>query len=252
MKIKAFQADPSYQESGFHFSDYDDVVFLGSREYTRRNSDEFDRVEDRFDDVIVTIDDEIQLPYSKVFARTSSEQIDIAKSAINEMFSRGTGYTDDEFKQWFELIGSFLDNGGNLNVNHPELDEFKESIFIDAYSLYMGKRHEKKTIRGNCQGECHDIIYPVDDYSSEAIRELEARYFNTGIEWTILLSECECEEPHCGCSNEYIWHYDYKYTNLEEALREVAIEYFGDKCKGVEVEIWEFGGYHQTPYYSKI
>lgn len=50
--------------------------------------------------------------------------------------------------------------------------------------LITGTEYTAATIRGNCQGDWQEIIYPAE-YGRGWLEAFEAEYFNTGTEWRI-------------------------------------------------------------------
>jgi hypothetical protein len=68
----------------------------------------------------------------------------------------------------------------SLNTSHTELD-----IITTILSWILGKPHTLVTIRGCCQGDWQNVIFPTKDYTPEDIEEFQAQYFNTGTEWIV-------------------------------------------------------------------
>lgn len=135
---------------------------------------------------------------------------------------------------------------GNRDYNShttPEFDAIIERFdgekrILRALHLVTGKRYEKRTIRGYCQGDWQEVYFPIDDYSPEAIRELEIEYFNLGTEWVIT----SADDPD-GFS---VYCYG---TSHDEIKKEIA------DAAGVNPEnitMYEFTGWSRSAEYMEV
>ena len=67
-------------------------------------------------------------------------------------------------------------------------------VILRALEMVRGEKYKHATIRGCCQGDWQEIIYPAS-YGDTFRDTFEAEYFNTGTEWIIHDDDTEPEEP---------------------------------------------------------
>lgn len=165
----------------------------------------------------------------------------IAKQVPSEYQESPLSYAGDLGIVWPGVIFH-----GNRHFNShttPEFDAIYERFdgekkILRALHLVTGKRWEKKTLRGYCQGDWQDIYYPAADYTAEDLKLLEIEYFNMGSEWII-----ETEEEPEGFSM-------YCYGDSPEAIRAEIAALEGVKPE--EVKIFEFDGWTRTAKYKEV
>lgn len=119
------------------------------------------------------------------------------------------------------------------------IDRFDgEKRILRALHLMTGKRYEKRTIRGCCQGDWQEVYYPVADYTRESLDTLETGYFNLGTEWNITTEE----DP----DGYYMYCYEYG----ADAIRaEIAS---AEETTPENVTLLEFDGWSRTPKYKEV
>ena len=107
---------------------------------------------------------------------------------------RGDGWTDD----LAHAIHCELPEEYRREYSRPErlkmVELANEYCFAKSYEendvlckvleLITGKTWDHGTIRGCCQGDWQDIIFPAE-YGREWLEHFETEYFNTGSEWII-------------------------------------------------------------------
>ena len=130
---------------------------------------------------------------------------------------RGYGYHTDEYERAEE------------NAKYYDWETVKI-----LFQLYTGKRWEKTTIRGCCQGDWQECLYCPDAISN--LYAFETIYFNTGTEFSISFDNPENEDF------ESIYCVDYNYK------REIADAY---GVKESDVVLYEFTGYKKIPQYKE-
>lgn len=117
------------------------------------------------------------------------------------------------------------------------IDRFDgEKRILRALHLVTGKRYEKRTIRGSCQGDWQYVYYPVADYTREALDILETEYFNTGTEWII--------DPDGDNVSVYAhgWNNDQIRAELAAAVG----------VKPEDIILQAFTGWKRTPEYTEV
>ena len=108
----------------------------------------------------------------------------------------------------------------------------KIRVVLRVLELVRCEKYEHATIRGCCQGDWQEIIYPAS-YGNNFRNDFETEYFNTGTEWIIHDDDTEPEEP--GDIDGYaIYCYTY------DPRAEIA-EYTGTAPENVT--LYEFDGY---------
>lgn len=150
------------------------------------------------------------------------------------------------FANWFDMWPGVIVHGNRHYNSHttPEFDAIidrfdGEKRILRALHLVTGKRYEKRTIHGCCQGDWQEVYYPVADYSPEALYTLEIEYFNLGSEWQIKTEE---EDPD-GYSL-------YCYTTGPDCIREEIANATGEKPENITLRI--FDGWKQIPVYAEV
>lgn len=157
-----------------------------------------------------------------------------------------------EWQTWpFESIGISeawpgIIMHGNRDYNSHTTPEFDaiydrfdgEKRILRALHLMTGKRYEKCTIRGFCQGEWQDVYFPLADYNRNDIDILEIEYFNLGSEWNITTEE----DPD--------GYYKYCYKYGADAIRAEIASAEGTTPENVV--LLEFDGWSRAPKYREV
>ena len=111
----------------------------------------------------------------------------------------------------------------------------ENSILCRVLELITGQEWTAGTIRGCCQGDWQEIIYPAE-YGREWLAAFEAEYFNTGTEWTV--------DPDGEAYSVYVtgWSDD-------DARREIAD---AAGCEPCDVILLKFTGWSRTASYEEV
>ena len=176
IKIEVKQVPPEAQESYWMIEgEPDNMVLFGNRDYSEHwgkwgdISRDYENCIDSFSESFTSKGEPIEGGFF-----TSLEE-------LTEYFLSPYGYKhkpeDEEI--WLKL---FLDP-----------DCYNKELWVPVVlNLIERKPYRFSVLRGDCQSDWQYIVFSPDDYPSEnAIREMEAEYFNTGSEWHVELIEDE-------------------------------------------------------------
>jgi hypothetical protein len=216
MKIYAKQVPPEYQESPLFMGEWPENVFVfGNRNYTahaERLEDIKQALEDIYDicngwscynklsDVIPARDDGREY--------TRAERLTLARLAQN--YQEYSYNSDDE-----------------------------NAVLCDVLELITGQKYEYATIRGCCQGDWQEIIYPAE-YGDAWLYNFETEYFNTGAEWRISENDPESDD------NYYFYTHEWRDDDIKEEIAIAAGVDPGD------VILYMFTGWSRSPEYMEV
>ncbi len=226
-KVYARQVPPEYQESPLFFDEWPENVFVfGNRDYTphAERLEEIRAALAEISDVWEEINDGGRGWYSSW------------RDALNDLLppdDAGREYTRAERLELAKLAAQWewCDSGAENDILRRVLE------------LITGQGWSADTIRGCCQGEWQDIIYPAK-YGREWLAAFETEYFNTGTEWIIHDDETppECPEDINGYSVYCLgW-------SAEKIRAEIA-EY--ENVSPENVVLYEFTGWSRCASYSE-
>ena len=140
----------------------------------------------------------------------------------------GREYSRADRLQWRALLLNF--DGGAI---------CDDDAIITALQLITGDEYDAGTIRGCCQGDWNNIIYPAK-YGREWLENFEIEYFNTGAEWRI-------NEGSPDSDDEY---YFYTHAWNDDGQRaEIAAAAGVDPS---DVVLYVFDGYIKTAEYRTV
>lgn len=167
-KIIAKQVPPEYQESPLFHCDWPENVFVfGNRHYNQHA----ERLEE---------------------LRAALEEIAEEWENIN---NHGRGY----YNSWIDALNNLFparDDGreytraerlelARLAREYCECSSNDENAYLCVVLEFItGREWNAATIRGRCQGDWQEIIYPAE-YGRDWLEAFETEYFNTGTEWII-------------------------------------------------------------------
>ena len=140
-----------------------------------------------------------------------------------------TIHDEDELREWKQIVSS----EGEYNKCYDS-----EDIITRVLSLIRHKPYIHATIRGNCQSDWQDVYLPENE--EKLLCACESEYFNTGTEWDVYQSEEDYKNDKTDFGIYVI--------DGDEPKKAIA-----EAC-GVspdEVELIEFGGYTQVPYWKE-
>lgn len=204
---------------------YSDVIITGNRDYISFNTDNslyaavsrainyydfYDQLED-----ISLYDNDIYHTYKECVedyleCKVSATQARLIKNRILDNRSYRTRYYSDD-----------------------------DILIADIMSIISGHKYEWSMIRGYCQGDWQNVLYPADKYSHDVIEMLEGYYF-TGSDYGITIYEDD-EETDCYC--DFFWQDD-------DTIKELVAEECG--CSVDDVHLFYISGYTTTPCYTEV
>ena len=169
MKIYAKQVPPEYQESPLYlWEEWPENVFVfGNRDFNS-HAERLDKIRRGLEYIAETFDD---MQYGASWCR--NDQLD-AHIWIYLARDNNKRYTRPERLELLKLAQNYCDCRSSEENN----------ILCRVLELVTGRKWTAGTIRGYCQGDWQEIIYPAE-YSKEWLNAFEAEYFNTGTEWMV-------------------------------------------------------------------
>lgn len=223
MKLYARQIAPEYQESPLFYDEElfpENIIVTGNRDYNSHTTPEYDQIIQYFD--------ELCEEYEYIKARNSS----FYKNATELLQDHFPGKYSTQKVHFFKEI---LEKYGTRYY-------YEGDYITDMLQLVTGKEWRKRTIRGCCQGDWQEIIYPVEEWTTEGIEEFEIMYFNTGTEWIIHEEENKPEGPEdiSGCS---VYCTSWDIEGIKKELTDAA------GYAPEEIILYEFSGYTKSPVY---
>jgi hypothetical protein len=220
MKIYAKQVPPEYQESPLFMEEWPENVYIfGNRHFRDHGAEYIENIKNSMYDAA----DELKA------------------------LSRGSGY----YTSFIDIIADLLPAPENKN-EYSRVDRLEwralllnldggaicdDDAIITALQLITGDEYDAGTIRGCCQGDWNNIIYPAK-YGREWLENFEIEYFNMGAEWRVYYDDEE--------ENEF---YIYTHAWSDDGQRaEIAA------AAGVDpgdVVLYVFDGYTRTASYRE-
>lgn len=232
MTIYAKQIRPEYQESPFFLDGpaelYPGVIFKGNRYFNNHTTPEYDAIFNGLDDLTNTLDNDGKFIYGGWYENFTEAVMDLMPPPMHKM-----KYSTRDIHAWRMLVHEWY------NTND------QNEILGRALQLVTGKKYDCKTIRGCCQSDWQEIIYPVDEYDRAALDILEADYFNTGTEW-IVHDESSAPETPEDISGYNIYCYGW---NTDQIREEIAAAAGADP---EAVILYEYAGSISIPKYNKV
>lgn len=167
MTIYAKQVPPEYQESPLFWDDSttEGIELFGNNQYMHHTSDLFDALPDIFCELQDAWDD-LHNGACAWYDSWAAALADIARPQGRQAYTR-----EERKNAWPRLLDAW--------------DGYDKTIMCDALELITGRAWDHCTLRGCCQGDWQECIYPADDWDGDALERLEAEYFNTGTEWIV-------------------------------------------------------------------
>lgn len=143
----------------------------------------------------------------------------------------GREYTRPERLQLVRLAKNYTEYSNNSD------DE--NEVLCDVLELITGQKYDYATIRGCCQGDWQEIIYPAE-YGREWLSDFETEYFNTGAEWRISENDPESDD------NFYMYTHAWSDDGIRAEIAAAAGVDPGD------VILYTFTGWSKIPNYSEV
>lgn len=229
MTIYAKQVPPEYQESPLLLTPYDwpeNVFVFGNRHF----NEHADKLNDLREAIESAGDEWDELQAGECNYSTWGDVL----ADLLPPWDTHRGYTRAERKQWADIC-----------IRYYEAKSYEENgILCEALELISGEAWKEGTIRGCCQGDWQEIIYPAI-YGREWLECFEMEYFNTGSQW-IIHDETDAPDGPEDISGYSIYCYGW---NNEKIRLEIA-EASG--CNPSEVVLYAFSDWVRTPDYVEV
>lgn len=198
MKIYAKQVPPEYRESPLFMEEWPENVFVfGNRDFTDRSG--------RLEDIRRGLED-------------IAEEYERLQAGYYQNYS------------FSEILNDYLPRDDKRDYTRPERLRLREIAFDYTYTLdyrkeketlcavlelVTGRKYDYATIRGCCQGDWQEIIYPCA-YGREWLDRFETEYFNIGEEWRISENDPENDE------NYYFYTHAWNNDGIREEIAAAA------------------------------
>ena len=215
MKIYAKQVPPEYQESPLFMEEWPENVFVFGNRHFQDHAGRLEDIRRGLEDISDVCNG---------YGCTNN-----LHAAIWYEMPRDSGapYTRAERLELVKLAKNYTE------YSNSSSDE--NEIFCAVLELITGQKYEYATIRGCCQGDWQEIIYPAA-YGREWLQCFEMEYFNTGTEWSVNVDGC----------NVSVYTYSWK---DDETRAEIAAAVGVDPG---DVILYSFTGWSRTPEYMEV
>lgn len=221
MKIYARQIAPEYQESPLYtFDEWPENVFVFGNRHLQQHTGRLEDIKQALEDISDVCNG--WSCYSKL--------IDVIPARDD-----GREYTRPERLELARLAKNYTE--------YSNCSDDENAILCDVLELITGQKYEYTEIRGCCQRDWQNIIYPAE-YGREWLEQFETEYFNTGSEWIIHDDETppECPEDIYGYS---IYCCSWNTDGIKKEISDAA----GGNPD--DVILYEFTGYARIACYSE-
>ena len=216
MKIYAKQVPPEYQESPLFMEDWPENVFVFGNRYFTDHSGRLEDIKRALEDI-----SDVCNGYG------------YTNNLVNVIPDRDDGreYTRQERQQLARLAQNYMEYASGSS------DEGE--LLCDVLELITGQKYDYTEIRGCCQGDWQEIIYPAE-YGREWLRDFETEYFNTGAEWRISENDPE--------GDDYYYFYSHEWS--DDGIRaEIAAAAGVDPA---DVVLYAFDGWSRSASYREV
>lgn len=223
MKIYAKQIALEHQESPLFMEEWPENVYVFGNDYFCRHIDvTIENIKNSMYDAA----DELKRLLRGEFAPGEYSLIEILNDFLQA--ENGREYSRADRLKWRALL---------LNFDAGAIDD--DDAITTALQLITGDEYNAATIRGCCQNEWNNIIYPAK-YGAEWLREFEIEYFNMGDEWRITEGDPDSDDTY----------YFYTHERSDDGKRaEIAAAAGVDPA---DVVLYVFDGYTRTAEYRMI
>ena len=222
MNVYAKQVPPEHQESPLFMGEWPENVYVfGNRHYNDHGGDYIEKIKDSMYEAANELN---SLPLGSSYYESFIDIIDdlLPTPEHKKEYSRA-----DRLK-WRALLQDF--DAGAIS---------DDDATTAALELITGDEYAAATLRGCCQGDWNNIIYPAK-YGREWLNDFEIEYFNLGAEWQINEGDPD------GDDNYYI--YTYSWTD-DGQRAEIAAAAGVDP---INVILYTFDGYIKTAKYKEV
>lgn len=224
MKIYAKQVPPEYQESPLFMEDWPENVYVfGNRRFTE-HAGRLEDIRRGLGNIADTLED---MQRGESWTRNVNLHAAIWYEIPRD---NGRGYTRAERLQIVEIAFNYC---GAMNSSS------ENDALCAALELITGQEYDAATIRGCCQGDWQEIIYPAA-YGREWLQDFETEYFNTGAEWRISENDPESDD------NFYMYTHAWSDDGIRAEIAAAAGVDPGD------VILYTFSGWTRSATYTEV
>ena len=229
--------------------------YSGSRYSEIINNDIPNGSMEKFGDTMNEISDDFDSYFNKG-VNPSDEDLESGKAqyasleeAVNTELPKkdGSKYTEEEMKEWhdvFERYGKAGDRG-----HYWSTTEATHEVLSQVMELQTGKAFVLASLKGSSQGEDVTAVIPEELYSKDAVENLEAKYWNEGVEYLVYEDdsgkELTQEEIKKHLDENSVDYYVPSYKSAEKLAQILGAR------KG-ELTVYNFDGWQKSPKYEKI
>jgi hypothetical protein len=221
MKLYAKQVPPEHQESPlFHAGSWPENVFVFGNRHFNQHAERLEEIRQALENIAETFDD----------MQAGQAHTNNLHAVLWYHLPRddGRGYSRTERLELVKLAAQY---------EWPGSRNMENKILCRVLELITGQEWTAGTIRGYCQGDWQEIIYP-SEYGREWLAAFEAEYFNTGSEWHIKESD---EDP-----GYYQYCTGWNNAMIRAEIAEVA------GCEPCDVVLLKFTGWSRTASYEEV
>ena len=223
MKIYAKQVAPEYQESPLFMDEWPENVYVfGNRYFNDHGGEYIENIKNSMYDAAEELKRVMRGDHYYY-----NSFIDIISDLLPAPENKKEYSRADRLK-WRALL---------LNFDAGAITD--DDAILTALQLITGTEYTAATIRGCCQGDWNNIIYP-SEYGREWLNDFEIEYFNTGAEWRINEGDPDSDD------NYYIYTHAW---NEDGQRAEIAAAAGVDPA---DVVLYVFDGYAKTAIYKEV
>ncbi len=167
MKIYARQVPPEYQESPLYQGEWPENVHVFGNRHLEEHGNYNDTAR-ALDQLGQDIDD--------IRSGCGWYTDQSLENILQDYFPRKTQYTRAERLRVLDIVATFYE--------HRAGSYEERAAVLEIMELRDGIEYDSAEIRGCCQGEWQNVVYPAA-YGRDWLDEFETEYFNTGTEWIV-------------------------------------------------------------------
>jgi hypothetical protein len=210
---------------------WEDVTVCGNRSLSGRTTGVYDWLKDALPKMAYDLEAMREYPGEDGFE--SVGQL-VGHYAGRVMGDDARALSEEDAARWERLLASESVDG--------------QWALAEGMELLTGRRHQWAVIRGTCQSDWQNVLYPTDTYNQSDIRILEAEYFNTGREWELFFVDANRPTPAPEDLDSEWSLTTYTYDLGSMSLREELAECHGAEPYAVTT-VYEFDRYERHPKY---
>lgn len=229
--------------------------YPGSRYSEIINNDIPNGSMEKFGDTMNEISDDFDSYFSKG-VNSSDEDPESGKAqyasfeeAVNTELPKkdGSKYTKEEMKEWHNVFERYGNAGDRKN--YWSTTAATHEVLAQVMELQTGMAFVLASLKGSSQGEDVTAVIPEELYSKDAVEDLEAKYWNEGVEYLVYEDDSgkklTQEEIKKHLDEDSVDYYVPSYKSAEKLASVLGAR------KG-ELTVYDFEGYEKTPKYEKV